>query len=185
MINMRAAVAAPLLAIAMATATSAVSNAAPDIVGRTFDEASSILRSAGYTAVVVATFGGRTARADCVVTQQGNRQSSNGQEALLALNCNAPLAGPGVPGNSAASPAGRAAAAAVVRVSKANVEKSLVSGLATGPGPSWAQCSGDLVGIVDSSIDCTVLADSDKQTYTLTVTDIEDGRISYNIGPKE
>ncbi len=74
----------------------------------------------------------------------------------------------------------------MVRVSKANVEKkSLVSGLATGPGPSWAQCSGDLVGIVDSSIDCTVLADSDKQTYTLTVTDIEDGRISYNIGPKE
>ena len=184
MIDMRAAFAAPLLAIAMATATCAVGNASPDIVGKTFDEANSILRSAGYNAVVVATFGGRTARADCIVTQQGNRQSSNGQEALLALNCNAPLAGPGVPGNSAASPAGRAAAAAVIRVSKANVEQSLVGELAKTPGPAWAQCSGDLVGTIDSSIDCTVLANQEKQTYTVTVTDVEDGRISYNIEPK-
>ncbi|MCV7179508.1 PASTA domain-containing protein [Mycolicibacterium sphagni] len=184
MIDVRAAFAAPLLAIAMAAATCAVSNASPDVVGKTFDEANSILRSAGYAAVVVTTLGGRTDRSDCIVTQQGSRQSSNGQEALLALNCNAPLAGPGVPGNSAGSPAGRAAAAAVVRVSKANVEQSLVSQLATSPGPAWAQCSGDLVGTIDSSIDCTVLANHEKQTYTLTVSGVEDGRISYNIAPK-
>ncbi len=89
-----------------------------------------------------------------------------------------------MPGNSAASPAGRAAAEqAVIRVGKDNVEKSLLSQLDPGPGgASWAQCSGDLVGEVDSTVDCTVLADQEKKhTFTLTVTDIENGQISYNI----
>jgi hypothetical protein len=91
-----------------------------------------------------------------------------------------------VAGNSAASPAGRAAAtAAVTRVAKSRVEQSLVSQLATGPGPAWAQCSDDLVGTIGSSIDCTALANQEKHVYTLTVSDVEDGRISYDISLKE
>ncbi|BBY64988.1 PASTA domain-containing protein [Mycolicibacterium helvum] len=184
MFRTRTAFAAIPIALAMAVATCAVGHASPDVVGKTFDEANSTLRSWGYTAQVVNTFGARVDRGNCIVTQQHDRQSSNGREALLALNCNAPVAAPGVPGNSAASPAGRtAAAAAVPRVLKARIEESLVSQLATSPGPAWAQCSGDLIGTVDSSIDCTALANQEKHSYRLTVTDTEDGRISYNISP--
>jgi hypothetical protein len=184
-INARAAFAFGPLAMAVAIATCAVSHASsPDVVGRTYDEASSLLSSAGYSAVVVTTLGARAERGDCIVTQQGDRQSANGREALLSLNCNAPLAAAGVPGNSAASPAGRAAAAMVARVGKTNLEKSLVGELATQPGPAWAQCSGDLIGTVDSAVDCTVLANQEKQAYTLTVTSVDDGRISYNIAVK-
>ena len=173
-------------AVAMALCTPAVAHASPDVVGKTFDEANSTLSSWGYTPLVVNTFGARADRADCIVTRQQDRQSSNGRETLLALNCNAPVAAPGVPGNSAASPAGRAAAAAAVtRVAKADVEASLMSQIPSGEGPSWAQCSDDLVGNIGSSIDCTVLADAEKQTYTLTVTKVEDGLISYGVTPKE
>ncbi|WP_396939583.1 hypothetical protein [Mycolicibacterium sp.] len=184
MVRIRIAVAAAPMVGAIMVAASPVVHASPDVVGQTFGEASSTLQSAGYTPIVVNKFGGRTDQPDCTVTRQQDRPSvdGGGQQTELTLNCNYPVAAPGMPGNSAASPAGRAAAEqAVIRVGKDNVEKSLLSQLDPGPGASWAQCSGDLVGEVDSTVDCTVLADQEKHTFTLTVTDIENGQISYNI----
>lgn len=187
MIRMRSLLAAGPVAVSVAFATCGVAHASPDVSGKTFAEASSTLSSAGYSPVVVSTIGATLGRSDCVVTRQQDRHSSssNSTQTLLTLNCNAPLASAGVPGNSAASPEGRAAAAAATtQVPKERVEESLVGQLATGPGPAWAQCSGDLVGEIGESVDCTVLANQQKQAYTLTVTDVTDGQISYHIAPK-
>ncbi|BBY57626.1 hypothetical protein [Mycolicibacterium sarraceniae] len=183
MVRIRTVFAVTPVAIAAALASAAVAHASsPNVVGKTFDEANSTLSSSGYTAVVVSTLGERTKRGDCVVTRQQDRQTSNGRQTLLALDCDAPLAAAGVPGNSAASPAGRAAAAAqVTKVSKADIEAALVSQLATQPGPAWAQCSDGLVGTIGSSIDCTVLADHEKHAYTVTVSEVNDGRVSYSL----
>ena len=177
---------AAMLAIGCAVAAPAAAHASPDVVGKTLGEATSVLRSAGYSPLVTNTFGGRTDRAACIVGRQQDRLTSNSAQTLLTINCNAPLAGPGLPGNSAASPAGRAAAAAAVtRVAKERIEQSLLSQFERGSGQSWAQCSGDLVGAVGNGVDCKVLANQKKQVYTLTVTGVDDGQISYDIALKE
>ena len=186
MVITRRVLGAAPLALACVAVAPATAHASPDVVGMTLAEASSTLRSAGYTPLVTNTFGGSTGRSDCIVGRQQDRMTSNSAETLLTLNCNAPLAGPGLPGNSAASPAGRAAAAAAVtRVAKERIEQSLLSQLDRGSGQSWVQCAGDLVGTVGSGVDCKVLADQKKRVYTLTVTEVDDGRISYDIAVKD
>jgi len=91
----------------------------PNVVGQKFSDASSALSSAGYTAVVAVTNGDRVDRADCTVTNQHDRNAqppansggSPTKQTLLTLSCYALVASYKDPGNSLASPEGRAAAA--------------------------------------------------------------------------
>jgi hypothetical protein len=93
-----------------------VAAAAPDVVGQTYRDAKSTIQGQG-SAVVIATRTGGLADVDqCIVTNAWNKPSMSQarhapgpNEVLVALSCNAAVAGPGVPGNSAASPAGRQA----------------------------------------------------------------------------
>lgn len=96
---------------------------APNVVGSKYSDASATLNSAGFTPVVTATVGDRKARADCVVAFQRQRtvqpppntSASGGapsNQVLVSLNCLAANASAKSPGYSAASPEGKAAAAA-------------------------------------------------------------------------
>jgi beta-lactam-binding protein with PASTA domain len=93
-----------------------VAVAAPDVLGQTYRDAKNTIQSQG-SAVVIATRTGGSADIDkCIVTNAWGkpsvdqpRQASGPNEVWLALSCNAAVAGPGTPGNSAASPAGRQA----------------------------------------------------------------------------
>jgi hypothetical protein len=68
---------------------------------------------------------------------------------------------------------------------KAQVESSLLDQLATqlGSRPDSADCTGDLEGKVGNSITCTVVAGSETQDFTLTVTDVNGDRIDFNYKP--
>ena len=98
----------------------AVADSAPDVTGQKYSDAQSALSSAGLTPVVESTVGDQKAWPDCVVTRAQKRtvqppQNSSGSatnEMLVSLNCEAPIASATTPGNSAASPEGKAAAAA-------------------------------------------------------------------------
>jgi Domain of unknown function (DUF4333) len=184
--SLQAVVMAATAAVA-ALVTSGVAHASPNVVGQQYSDASSALSSAGFAPVVANTFGATLPWPQCMVTRQQDRSASSdgARQTLLTLNCYAPLAAPGVAGNSAASPQGRAAAAAAKQVvPESQIESSLRDQLAAqGPRPVWVQCAGDLVGEVDSSVDCKVLAEQQTQIYTLTVTGTDGGQISYNIAP--
>jgi hypothetical protein len=93
-----------------------VAAAAPDVVGQTYKDAKNTIQGMG-AAVVIATRTGGSADIDkCIVTNAWDkpsvtqpRQAPGPDEVWVALNCNAAIAGPGSPGNSAASPEGRQA----------------------------------------------------------------------------
>jgi hypothetical protein len=95
--------------------------AADDYAGKTYADASSALSGAGLTGVIEGRVGSMLPTDQCVVTRSesthwmhvsgknfGNVQGT----VLLFLNCNAPVAAPGMSGNSAASAEGKAAQAA-------------------------------------------------------------------------
>jgi hypothetical protein len=94
--------------------------AAPSVVGQKYSDAQTALSGAGFTPVVSSTVGDQQSWPDCVVVDQVPRvvaaQENTGGSAtdqmLVSLNCDAAVASAKVPGNSLASPAGRAAAAA-------------------------------------------------------------------------
>jgi beta-lactam-binding protein with PASTA domain len=103
----------------MLIATGVAHAATPSVVGQKYSDASSALSSAGYTATIGASFGDTLAQSDCIVTSQRTKSTpqkgshpTNGTKVVVSLNCNATLASAVSPGNSAASPQGRAAAAA-------------------------------------------------------------------------
>jgi hypothetical protein len=91
----------------------------PNVVGQKYGDAASALSGAGYTVVVSTTVGDRQAWPACVVVNQQvrtvsapeNTGGSATNQMLVSLNCDAPVASATSPGNSLASPAGRAAAA--------------------------------------------------------------------------
>jgi hypothetical protein len=92
---------------------------ADDYAGQTYSDASSAISKAGNKAVIAASSGTQLSQGDCVVTRsqkapwlKGDNFSPVTDTVLLYLNCNAKLAAPGVPGNSLASPEGRAEKAA-------------------------------------------------------------------------
>jgi hypothetical protein len=88
----------------------------PDVVGQTYKDAKNTIQSQG-SAVIIATRTGGSADVDkCVVTNAWGKPSvtqprkAPGPDTVwVALSCNAAIAGPGTPGNSAASPEGRQA----------------------------------------------------------------------------
>ena len=97
----------------------AVAATSPDVTGQKYSDAKSAISGAGLTPVVESTVGDQLAWPDCVVTRTkertvaapANSSGSATNEVLVSLNCEAPVASATAPGNSAASPEGRAAAA--------------------------------------------------------------------------
>lgn len=53
-----------------------------------------------------------------------------------------------------------------------------------GQRPDSADCSGNLEGKPGNTIDCTVVAGSETQDFTLTVTGVDGDTINYNFAPK-
>jgi len=104
-----------LIGVAIMLATAGVAGATPSVVGMTYDKAQQTAKSAGVATDVSTTTGTELAQGDCIVVNQVMRAAvSFGRQytpgtLLLSLNCNAPLASAGHPGNSAGSPEGQAA----------------------------------------------------------------------------
>lgn len=102
-----------ILACAAVFASAGVA-AADEYTGTTYHDASALLTSRNATPVVATVYGSALPLEDCIVTSWRQSMfldaSHNGagrsNEILLNLNCNAAVASPGVPGNSAASPEG-------------------------------------------------------------------------------
>ena len=95
--------------------------AADDYAGKTYADAASALSAASLNGVIATRAGDTLAQDQCVVTHSqkapwtklnGKRFNSVSGTVLLYLNCNATVASATTPGNSAASPEGRAAIAA-------------------------------------------------------------------------
>ena len=107
--------------VAVAAIGTGVAQAAssPSVVGQKYSDARAALSGAGFAIVVSSTVGDQTAWPDCIVTRQQDRTvpppentgASASNQTLLALNCDAQVASAKSPGNSLASPVGRAAAA--------------------------------------------------------------------------
>ena len=113
------AAAASLVALAI-SASGVAAAAGSDVTGQKYSDAQSALSSAGLKPVVETVVGDQKAWPDCVVTRSQKRtvqppENSSGSasnEMLVSLNCEAGIATATTPGNSAASPEGKAAAAA-------------------------------------------------------------------------
>ena len=89
---------------------------ADDYSGKKYSDATSAISDAGQKAVIAARFGDSLDDDDCVVTNSEQAPWLKGDDfapvtdtVLLDLNCNAAVASATTPGNSAASPEGRAA----------------------------------------------------------------------------
>jgi hypothetical protein len=109
----------------------AAASPGPDVVGKKYSDAQTALSAAGITPVVSTTVGDRQSWPDCVVDSQVSRtvppQENSGESAtsrmLISLNCDAAVASALSPGNSLASPEGRAAAAAAAAASATTAAK--------------------------------------------------------------
>jgi hypothetical protein len=114
------ATAAAGAALALAGSGVAVATTAPNVTGEKYSDAQTAITGAGFTAVVHSTVGDQVPWPQCIVTRTQQRNvapppNSSGAavtQLLVELNCNAGVASATQPGNSAASPAGKAAAAA-------------------------------------------------------------------------
>jgi hypothetical protein len=113
-------VSAAATALAALAISGGVASGATDVTGQKYSDAQSALTSAGLKPVVETTVGDQKAWSDCVVTRTqkrtvqppANSSGSATNEMLVSLNCDAGIASAASPGNSAASPEGKAAAAA-------------------------------------------------------------------------
>jgi hypothetical protein len=93
--------------------------AADDYSGQTYADASKAISNAGKKAVIASRAGDTLADDQCIVSHaqsapwiKGNNFAPVTNTVLVYLNCNATVASAKDPGNSAASPEGRAAMAA-------------------------------------------------------------------------
>jgi hypothetical protein len=113
-----------IVSVVVATAVSMASfgagiAAADDYAGQTYADATSALSAASLKGVIATRVGDTLPQDQCVVTHaenapwiKGNKFNAVSDTVLLYLNCNATVASATTPGNSAASPEGRAAIAA-------------------------------------------------------------------------
>jgi hypothetical protein len=92
--------------------------AADDYAGQTYGDASSAISGAGKKAVIASRIGDTLSDDKCVVTHsqsapwiKGDNFAPVTDTVLVFLNCNATVASAKAPGNSVASPEGRAAIA--------------------------------------------------------------------------
>ncbi len=120
-VGVRCALAAgAIVALGLTGSAVAEADSAVDVTGQKYSDAQSALSGAGMTPVVESTVGDQKAWPDCVVTRTQKRvveppENSGGSattQMLVSLNCDAGVATADVPGNSVASPEGRAAVAA-------------------------------------------------------------------------
>lgn len=129
----RAAIGAAVCAAAamtVITAGPAEASAPPSVEGKTYSDAQAALSGAGFTPVVSTTLGDQKKWPDCLVTNEVERsvpppEDSSGSttnEVLVSLNCYSTEASAKSAGYSAASPEGRAIAAAAKQ--KAAQEKA-------------------------------------------------------------
>jgi hypothetical protein len=87
---------------------------ADPLVGKTYSDAAATVSGWGSKAIISTVVGDALKTDECIVTSSRKASFAKGDNFehtsgyLLALNCNAKLAGPGSPGNSAASSEGRA-----------------------------------------------------------------------------
>jgi hypothetical protein len=117
-VGIYAATAVGATAVSMVFVGSGVA-AADDYSGQTYGDASSAISDAGKKAVIASRAGDTLTDDKCVVTHSESAPWIKGDDfapvtdtVLLNLNCNASVASATEPGNSAASPEGRAAKAA-------------------------------------------------------------------------
>ncbi len=101
-------------AVSSAVLGAGIAAADNDYVGQTYAEATKAISDAGGTETIATVVGDQVPTAQCRVTGSRNASfldsSGNpGGRVLLDLNCNADVASPGNPGNSAASPQGQQA----------------------------------------------------------------------------
>jgi hypothetical protein len=95
-----------------------VAVAAPDVVGDTYRDAKSTIQATGAAVIIATKTGGLAEEDKCIVTNAWDKPNVAGSRTApenavwVALSCNAAVASPGSPGNSAASPEGRQALAA-------------------------------------------------------------------------
>ena len=115
-------------AVSMAFFGSGVA-ASDDYSGQTYGDASKAISDAGKKAVIASRAGDTLSDDDCIVTHSQSAPWIKGDDfapvtdtVLVYLNCNATVATAKDPGNSAASPEGRAA------IQKAQEDKSSRSG---------------------------------------------------------
>ncbi len=115
-------------AVSMAFFGSGVA-AADDYSGQTYGDASKAISDAGKKAVIASRAGDTLSDDDCIVTHSQSAPWIKGDDfapvtdtVLVYLNCNATVATAKDPGNSAASPEGKAA------IQKAQEDKSSGSG---------------------------------------------------------
>jgi hypothetical protein len=95
---------------------------ADDYAGKTYADTQSALSSANLKGVIASRVGDAVSQDKCVVTRsekahwiKGDKFAAVSDTVLLFLNCNAAVASPTSPGNSVASPEGRAAIAAAAQ----------------------------------------------------------------------
>ncbi len=71
-------------------------------------------------------------------------------------------------------------------LAKGDVENSLLDQLQQqlGQRPDSASCADDLQGAPNATLDCDVVAGSQTQTFTLTVTTVDGSKINYDFAPK-
>jgi hypothetical protein len=105
------------MAVSMAFLGSGVA-AADDYSGQTYSDASKAISDAGKKAVIASRAGDTLSDDECIVTHsqsapwiKGDSFSAVTDTVLVNLNCNATVATAKDPGNSAASPEGKAAIA--------------------------------------------------------------------------
>jgi beta-lactam-binding protein with PASTA domain len=118
---------AAIAAVSMTLVANGVASAgAPSVVGQKFSDASSAMRSAGFTVKVGTTFGDSVRESECVVTSQATQSkpqsgnhSTEGTVVVVSLNCSPHVASAASPGYSAASPQGRADAEAAAAAAAA------------------------------------------------------------------
>jgi hypothetical protein len=101
--------------ISMMAFGSGVAAATDDYAGQSYSDASSAIATAGNKVVIASKVGDRDAEADCVVTHSQKAAwiktdafTPVTDTVLVYLNCDAKLASNKAPGNSAASPEGKA-----------------------------------------------------------------------------
>lgn len=90
--------------------------AADQYAGQTYGDAASAISQSGRTAIIAGRVGSLLPDDECIVARSQSPSWLKGPNfqritgtVLVYLNCNQVLAGPGVPGNSAASPEGQQA----------------------------------------------------------------------------
>lgn len=114
-ITSRAAVVACVVAAAMILFGTGISAAKDPYIGKTYADVSSKISEKGGTPVVSTVVGSQLAKGDCIVEAwhkisyvDDDNFDHDKKKYMLALNCGAKLAHSGLPGNSLASPEGRA-----------------------------------------------------------------------------